>query len=56
MRYLTVIIIHFFFIIFLTYGDSWLFELKNSDNFVLYLKSYLHLSHFAHGQAFNSKG
>ena len=38
------------------YADIWLFELKNSNFFVLYLKSYLHLSHLVRGQAFNSKG
>jgi hypothetical protein len=54
MRYLTVIIIHFFIITFLTYGDIWLFELKNSNFCVLYLESYLHLSHLSHEQAFNS--
>ena len=42
MRYLTVIIVIFFIITFLTYGGVWLFELKISNFFVHYLKSYLH--------------
>ncbi len=38
MHYLTVIIISFFIIMFLTYGDIWLFELKKSYFLVLCFK------------------
>ena len=40
MRYLTVIIITFFYIKSLTYGDIWLFELKNAHYFVLSSKKF----------------
>ena len=56
MRYLTVITIKLFFIVFLTYGSIWLFELTNAYLFVLHLKSYLNSSHIAPVQSFNSKG
>jgi hypothetical protein len=49
MHYLTVIVINFLIIIFLTYGDIWLFELKKSNFLVLYFKAYLHSTHLDHG-------
>ena len=56
MRYLTVIILKLFFYFILTYGNIWLFELKNAYLFVLNLKIYLHSSHIVPVQSFNSKG